>query len=146
MTVRRSVLLPTVLALVTAGALPALAVSDGNYDFGKAAHFVLYHAVPYRTFLGDAGSMAAGFVVAWCFLVSTWAANAALAIAAGVSYRVIPWQMGVVAKLMRVLPNALYDSSHDRHEPRVSDPGAVEPGVGLDVLHHRRERAVRKRQ
>ncbi|HKX44326.1 MAG TPA: SDR family oxidoreductase [Burkholderiaceae bacterium] len=31
------------------------------------------------------------------------------AIAAGVSYRVIPWQMGVVAKLMRVLPNWLYD-------------------------------------
>ncbi|HEY9066748.1 MAG TPA: SDR family oxidoreductase [Burkholderiaceae bacterium] len=31
------------------------------------------------------------------------------AIVAGVSYRVIPWQMGVVAKLMRMLPNALFD-------------------------------------
>jgi short-subunit dehydrogenase len=31
------------------------------------------------------------------------------AIDAGASYRVIPWQMGVVAKLMRLLPNALYD-------------------------------------
>jgi len=31
------------------------------------------------------------------------------AIAAGVSYRVIPWQMGVVAKLMRMLPNAVFD-------------------------------------
>jgi short-subunit dehydrogenase len=31
------------------------------------------------------------------------------AIGAGVRYRVIPWQMGVVAKLMRALPNALYD-------------------------------------
>ena len=31
------------------------------------------------------------------------------AITAGASYRVIPWQMGVVAKLMRMLPNALYD-------------------------------------
>ena len=31
------------------------------------------------------------------------------AIARGVSYRVIPWQMGVVAKLMRALPNALFD-------------------------------------
>lgn len=30
-------------------------------------------------------------------------------IAAGVSYRVIPWQMGVVAKLMRLLPDALFD-------------------------------------
>lgn len=31
------------------------------------------------------------------------------AISAGVTYRVIPWQMGVVAKLLRVLPNWLYD-------------------------------------
>jgi short-subunit dehydrogenase len=38
-----------------------------------------------------------------------FAARAFDAIAAGVSYRVIPWQMGVVAKLLRVLPNALFD-------------------------------------
>ncbi|HWI11596.1 MAG TPA: SDR family oxidoreductase [Burkholderiaceae bacterium] len=31
------------------------------------------------------------------------------AITRGASYRVIPWQMGVVAKLMRLLPNALFD-------------------------------------
>jgi len=31
------------------------------------------------------------------------------AIVAGDSYRVIPWQMGVIAKLMRLLPNALFD-------------------------------------
>jgi short-subunit dehydrogenase len=31
------------------------------------------------------------------------------AIEAGHSYRVIPWQMGVVAKLLRALPNWLYD-------------------------------------
>ena len=31
------------------------------------------------------------------------------AIAAGRSYRVIPWQMGVVAKLLRALPNPLFD-------------------------------------
>ena len=31
------------------------------------------------------------------------------AIQRGVSYRVIPWQMGVVAKLMRLLPNAVFD-------------------------------------
>ena len=29
----------------------------------------------------------------------------------GTSYRVIPWQMGVVAKLLRVLPNVLLDKS-----------------------------------
>lgn len=33
----------------------------------------------------------------------------AAAIARGVSYTVIPWQMGVVAKLLRLLPNWLYD-------------------------------------
>ena len=31
------------------------------------------------------------------------------AIEVGASYRVIPWQMGVVAKLMRLLPNAVLD-------------------------------------
>jgi len=31
------------------------------------------------------------------------------AITAGVSYRVIPWQMGVVAKLLRALPDQLFD-------------------------------------
>ena len=31
------------------------------------------------------------------------------AIEAGSSYRVIPWQMGVVAKLLRMLPNPLFD-------------------------------------
>jgi short-subunit dehydrogenase len=31
------------------------------------------------------------------------------AINAGSSYRVIPWQMGIVAKLLRVLPNGLFD-------------------------------------
>lgn len=38
-----------------------------------------------------------------------FAERAFRAIAAGVSYRVIPWQMGVVAKLLRLLPNALFD-------------------------------------
>ncbi|OZI23053.1 short-chain dehydrogenase [Bordetella genomosp. 9] len=38
-----------------------------------------------------------------------FAARAAMAIERGRSYTVIPWQMGVVAKLMRALPDALYD-------------------------------------
>jgi len=33
----------------------------------------------------------------------------ARAIASGTTYTVIPWQMGVVAKLLRLLPNWLYD-------------------------------------
>ena len=38
-----------------------------------------------------------------------FAERAFRAIDAGASYRVIPWQMGVVAKLLRLLPNALFD-------------------------------------
>jgi NAD(P)-dependent dehydrogenase (short-subunit alcohol dehydrogenase family) len=38
-----------------------------------------------------------------------FAERAFAAIVAGDSYRVIPWQMGVVAKLLRLLPNALFD-------------------------------------
>ena len=38
-----------------------------------------------------------------------FAERAYRAILAGDSYRVIPWQMGLVAKLLRLLPNALYD-------------------------------------
>ena len=34
----------------------------------------------------------------------------ARAIERGASYRVIPWQMGVVAKLLRLLPNAVFDA------------------------------------
>ncbi|HEY9029085.1 MAG TPA: SDR family oxidoreductase [Burkholderiaceae bacterium] len=41
--------------------------------------------------------------------VDDFADQAVRAIRAQVSYRVIPWQMGVVAKLLRLLPNWLYD-------------------------------------
>jgi len=41
--------------------------------------------------------------------VDDFADQAFNAIERGTSYRVIPWQMAVVAKLMRVLPNALFD-------------------------------------
>ncbi|QSI34187.1 SDR family oxidoreductase [Variovorax sp. RKNM96] len=40
-----------------------------------------------------------------------FADQALRAIEAGTSYRVIPWQMGVIAKIMRMLPNALLDRS-----------------------------------
>ena len=45
------------------------------------------------------------------FLLSAevFAARAFDAITAKTSYRVIPWQMGVVAKLLRLLPNAWFD-------------------------------------
>lgn len=40
---------------------------------------------------------------------SEFADRSFAAIEAGSSYRVIPWQMGVVARLLRILPNALFD-------------------------------------
>jgi short-subunit dehydrogenase len=45
------------------------------------------------------------------FLLSSeqFADRAFRAISHQVSYRVVPWQMGVVAKLLRLLPNALFD-------------------------------------
>ena len=38
-----------------------------------------------------------------------FAEQAFRSVEAGTSYRVIPWQMGVLAKLMRLLPNAVFD-------------------------------------
>jgi short-subunit dehydrogenase len=43
-----------------------------------------------------------------------FAHQAASVIARGSSYRVLPWQMGVVAKLLRLLPNALFDLAFSR--------------------------------
>ena len=47
----------------------------------------------------------------------------ARAIARGTSYTVIPWQMGVVAKLMRLLPNQVFDAlfAHAGRKPRGLD-------------------------
>jgi len=52
-----------------------------------------------------------------------FAEKAAQTIAAGNSYRVIPWQMGVVAKLLRLLPNALFDRlfAGRPRKPRATD-------------------------
>ncbi len=52
-----------------------------------------------------------------------FARHAADAIARGVSYTVIPWQMGVVARLMRMLPSAVYDRLA-RNAPRKPRQGA----------------------
>lgn len=43
--------------------------------------------------------------------VDDFARRAFKAIQSGSSYQVIPWQMGVVAKLLRLLPNALFDKA-----------------------------------
>ena len=51
-----------------------------------------------------------------------FAAAAMLAIERGNSYAVIPWQMGVVAKVLRLLPNAVYDFAFARapHKARLN--------------------------
>ena len=51
-----------------------------------------------------------------------FAVAAERAIAAGVSYAVIPWQMGVVAKLLRMLPNAVYDFLFSRAPHKARKP------------------------
>lgn len=50
----------------------------------------------------------------------TFAERAFRAIEGGSSYAVIPWQMAVVAKLLRLLPNAVFDSllARRRRKPR----------------------------
>ena len=56
-----------------------------------------------------------------------FARKAVDAMLAGASYRVIPWQMGVVAKLLRLLPNALFDRAFGNrpYKPR-RQPGAAD--------------------
>jgi hypothetical protein len=51
-----------------------------------------------------------------------FAAKAGVAIDRGVSYQVIPWQMAIVAKMLRLLPNWAYDAAflHAPHKPRRS--------------------------
>ena len=45
-----------------------------------------------------------------------FAERAFAAIVAGNSYRVIPWQMGVMAKLLRLLPNMLFDRALSKRQ------------------------------
>lgn len=49
------------------------------------------------------------YVMPFLMAPEDFADKAFRAIEAGASYRMIPWQMGVVAKLLRVLPNWLFD-------------------------------------
>lgn len=55
--------------------------------------------------------------------VDRFVVQAANAIEKNVSYKVIPWQMGCVAKLLRCVPDGLYDYFAVRRErkPRVTD-------------------------
>lgn len=50
-----------------------------------------------------------GYSLPFLMQPEDFANKAFAAIQAGDSYRVIPWQMGILAKLMRLLPNAVFD-------------------------------------
>jgi len=50
-----------------------------------------------------------GYSMPFLMQADVFAEKAFSAIQSGSSYRVIPWQMGVVAKVLRLLPNALFD-------------------------------------
>lgn len=105
----------------------------GAYSASKAA--VISYCESLRVELRDSGikvvTIAPGYIdtpmtkdnpysMPFLLPVEKFAARAVAAIERGDSYRVIPWQMGVVAKLMRLLPNTLYDAlaSKGERKPR----------------------------
>lgn len=49
------------------------------------------------------------YAMPFLMTAENFADRAFMAIEGGASYRVIPWQMGVVGKLLRILPNGLFD-------------------------------------
>jgi short-subunit dehydrogenase len=55
-----------------------------------------------------------------------FARQAVDAMLAGVSYRVIPWQMGIVAALLRLLPNALFDRAFGNRPYKPRRPPAAD--------------------
>ena len=52
-----------------------------------------------------------------------FARDAVPAILSRTTYRVIPWQMGILAKILRLLPNALFDkvTANRKQKPRLAD-------------------------
>jgi hypothetical protein len=55
-----------------------------------------------------------------------FARQAVDAMLAGVSYRVIPWQMGIVAGMLRLLPNALFDRAFGNRPYKPRRPPAAD--------------------
>ena len=94
----------------------------GAYCASKAA--VISYCESLRGELGDSGvrvvTICPGYIdtpltrqnrysMPFLMQVDDFSNRAFSAIASGAAYCVIPWQMGLVAKLLRILPNALYD-------------------------------------
>lgn len=96
---------------------------SGAYSASKAA--VISYCESLRVELKDSGirvvTLAPGYIdtpmtrgnpyrMPFLMPAEKFAAQAVRAIAGGGSYCVIPWQMGVVAKVMRLLPDTVFDS------------------------------------
>ena len=94
----------------------------GGYSASKAA--VIAYCESLRGEMRDAGvrvvTLCPGYIdtpltrqnqysMPFLMPVDDFANEALKAILAGKSYQVIPWQMGIVAKILRLLPNALMD-------------------------------------
>jgi len=61
--------------------------------------------------------------------VQRFAQQAYRAIESGASYRVLPWQMGILAKVLRLLPNALYDRLLQGRARKPRQTQATKPGT-----------------
>jgi short-subunit dehydrogenase len=107
----------------------------GAYSASKAA--VISYCESLRVELRKSGikvvTIAPGYVDTPMTQVNTYpmpfmlsaevfARRAAREIDAGTTYAVIPWQMGIVAKLLRLLPNGIYDRlfANAPHKPRAA--------------------------
>lgn len=111
---------------------------SGAYSASKAA--VINYAESLRIELRDSGvrvvTIAPGFIdtpmtrgnpypMPFLMPVDAFAERAVDAIASGRSYTVIPWQMGWLARLLKILPDAIFDRSiaGRGRKPRLTDRG-----------------------
>lgn len=107
----------------------------GAYSASKSA--VISYCESLRVELRDSGvrvvTIAPGYIdtpmtrinhypMPFLMPASAFAERAVRAIEAGAGYRVIPWQMGVAAKLLRLLPNWLYDAVFARAPHKARKP------------------------
>jgi short-subunit dehydrogenase len=138
---------PFISAMVTRGSGTLVGIGSvagirglpghGGYCASKAA--VISYCESLRGELGSSGvkvvTLCPGYIAtpltqnngyAMPFLMQpeVFAEKAHRVIEAGHSYRVIPWQMGVVAKVLRLLPNNLFDKAFSGRprKPRLPEP------------------------